>query len=84
MASKKKAPAPKRGASRYQAPAKKPVPIWVWLGCFLLVGGFVVLVMGATAALPPHMVRLLRESGQSEAWAITVPQALPAIPNPRP
>lgn len=39
MAAKKK-PAPKRGASRYQAPAKKPVPGWVWMVCGLVIGGF--------------------------------------------
>ena len=38
----KKKPAPKRGASRYQAPAKKPVPGWVWLAIGLVIGGFVV------------------------------------------
>ena len=42
MAARKKAPAAKRGASRYQAPAKQPVPGWVWLACGLLVGGFIV------------------------------------------
>ncbi|HUE91956.1 SPOR domain-containing protein [Pseudomonas sp.] len=41
MAAKKKA-APKRGASRYQAPAKKPVPGWFWLVCGLVIGGFMV------------------------------------------
>ena len=41
MAAKKK-PAPKRGASRYQAPAKSPVPGWVWLACGLVIGGFMV------------------------------------------
>ncbi|MBC9249064.1 cell division protein [Pseudomonas alcaligenes] len=40
MAATKKKPAPKRGASRYQAPAKKPVPGWVWLACGLVIGGF--------------------------------------------
>lgn len=45
MASRKKAPAPKRGASRYQAPAKKPVPGWIWLICGVLVGGFIMLLM---------------------------------------
>lgn len=45
MAARKKAPAPKRGASRYKAPAKKPVPGWVWLACGLLLGGFIVLLM---------------------------------------
>ncbi|MDE3739025.1 MULTISPECIES: SPOR domain-containing protein [Pseudomonas] len=38
----KKKAAPKRGASRYQAPAKKPVPGWVWLAIGLVIGGFVV------------------------------------------
>ncbi|HSC83102.1 MAG TPA: SPOR domain-containing protein [Pseudomonas sp.] len=42
MAAAKKKPAPKRGASRYQAPAKKPVPGWVWLACGLVIGGFMV------------------------------------------
>lgn len=40
MAAAKKKPAPKRGASRYQAPAKKPVPGWVWLACGAAVGAF--------------------------------------------
>lgn len=44
MAAKKK-PAPKRGASRYQAPARKPVPGWVWLTCGLLIGAFVVFLL---------------------------------------
>ncbi|WP_339525431.1 SPOR domain-containing protein [Pseudomonas sp. EA_35y_Pfl2_R111] len=41
MAAKKK-PAAKRGASRYQAQAKKPVPGWFWLLCGLVIGGFMV------------------------------------------
>jgi cell division protein FtsN len=41
----KKKPAPKRGASRYQAPAKKPVPGWMWLVCGLVIGGFIVFLM---------------------------------------
>jgi len=44
VATKKKA-APKRGASRYQAPSKKPVPGWVWLICGLVIGGFVMFLM---------------------------------------
>ena len=44
MAAKKKAP-PKRGASRYQAPKKKPIPGWLWLACGLAIGAFVVLLM---------------------------------------
>lgn len=45
MAAKKKAAAPRRGASRYQPPTKKPVPVWIWMACALLVGGFLVLLM---------------------------------------
>ncbi|MDU9413710.1 SPOR domain-containing protein [Pseudomonas sp. zfem005] len=41
----KKKAAPKRGASRYQAPPKKPVPGWVWLAMGLVIGGFVVMLM---------------------------------------
>ncbi|MND80872.1 cell division protein FtsN [compost metagenome] len=37
----KKKPAPKRGASRYQAPARNPVPGWVWLAMGLVIGAFV-------------------------------------------
>ncbi|WP_417661840.1 SPOR domain-containing protein [Pseudomonas sp.] len=44
MAARKK-PAPKRGASRYKAPAKKPVPGWIWLACGLAIGVFVMLLM---------------------------------------
>ena len=44
MAAKKK-PAPKRGASRNQAPAKQPVPGWIWLAIGLAVGAFVVFLM---------------------------------------
>jgi cell division protein FtsN len=40
-----KKPAAKRGASRYQAPAKPPIPGWVWLACGLLIGAFVVFLM---------------------------------------
>lgn len=41
MAQRKKAP-PKRGASRYQALEKKPIPGWLWLFGGLVIGGFVV------------------------------------------
>ena len=44
MAAKKK-PAPKRGASRQQAPAKQPIPGWVWLAVGLTVGAFIVFLM---------------------------------------
>lgn len=44
MAAKKK-PAPKRGASRQQAPAKQPIPGWIWLAVGLTVGAFIVFLM---------------------------------------
>lgn len=44
MAARKK-PAPKRGASRYQPPAKKPVPGWVWLICGLVIGAFIMFLV---------------------------------------
>lgn len=44
MATKKKS-APKRGATRYQAPKKKPVPGWLWLACGLAIGGLLVFLM---------------------------------------
>ncbi len=43
---------------------------------FLLIGVFVVCMMGITAALPPHLVSLLRESGLPEAWAIAIPASV--------
>ncbi|MDP2242779.1 SPOR domain-containing protein [Pseudomonas sp.] len=45
MAAARKKPPAKRGASRYKAPAKKPVPGWIWLACGLVVGVFVMLLM---------------------------------------
>jgi cell division protein FtsN len=44
LAAKKK-PAPKRGASRNQAPAKQPIPGWMWLAIGLTIGAFVVFLM---------------------------------------
>jgi len=46
---------------------------------FLLIGVFVVLMMAVTAALPPHMVSLLRGAGLSEAWAIAMPASIGAM-----
>ena len=39
-------------------------------------GAFVVLLLAATAALPPHLVSLLRESGLPPAWAIALPAGI--------
>lgn len=46
---------------------------------FLLIGAFVVLLMGVTVALPAHMVSLLREQGLSESWVIAIPASIGAI-----
>lgn len=46
---------------------------------FLLIGLFVILMMAVTAALPAHMISLLRESALSEAWVIAIPASIGAI-----
>ena len=43
---------------------------------FLLVGVFVVGMMAITAAIPPHLISLLRESGVPEAWVIAIPASI--------
>jgi hypothetical protein len=43
---------------------------------FWMLGVFVVMLLGVTSALPPHMVSLLRESGLSETWAIAIPASI--------
>jgi MFS family permease len=46
---------------------------------FLLITFFVVGMMGITAALPPHMISLLRESGLAERWVIAIPATIGVI-----
>ncbi|MEO7549196.1 MAG: MFS transporter [Ramlibacter sp.] len=46
---------------------------------FLLIGVFVIGMMGVTAALPPHMISLLRETGLSETWVIAIPASIGVI-----
>lgn len=43
---------------------------------FLLLGLFIVLMMAVTAALPPHMVSLLREGGLAPGWVIAIPASI--------
>lgn len=43
---------------------------------FLLIGVFVVGMMAITAAVPPHLISLLRESGLGEAWVIAIPATI--------
>jgi MFS family permease len=46
---------------------------------FLLIAVFVVGMMGITAALPPHMISLLREAGLPEAWVVAIPASIGVI-----
>ncbi|HEY1028697.1 MAG TPA: SPOR domain-containing protein [Pseudomonas sp.] len=75
MAARKK-PAPKRGASRYQAPAKKPVPGWIWLACGLVIGGFFMFLF----SLEPGREEIKRDKG--EQVRSTKPEPKPAQPEP--
>lgn len=46
---------------------------------YLLVAFFVVTMMGVVAALPAHMVSLLREAGLPPAWVVLVPASIGVI-----
>ena len=63
------------------APGRPPPSPGVYLRSapFLLIGLFVVGMMAVTAALPPHMISLLRGSGLAEAWVIAIPAAIGLI-----
>lgn len=67
------APAGQAHTSSAHAPSLKPHLLST---PFVLVGLFIVLLMGVTAALPAHMVSLLRENGLPETWVIAVPAAI--------
>jgi MFS family permease len=43
---------------------------------YLLIGVFVVGMMAITAAIPPHLISLLRESELPEAWVIAIPATI--------
>ncbi|SDH65511.1 Cell division protein FtsN [Pseudomonas flavescens] len=78
MAARKK-PAPKRGASRYKAPSKRPVPGWIWLACGLVVGVFAMLLFN----LQPGSDAIKREKPQPERAGIT-PKATPSATSQEP
>ncbi len=46
---------------------------------FLLIGVFVVLMMGVSSALPPHMIALLREAQLPAAWVIAIPASIGVV-----
>lgn len=62
-----------------QRPRKAALSPYLRSPAFLLLGVFVVLMMGVTAALPAHMVSLLRETGLQEAWVIAIPATLGVV-----
>ncbi|MEJ8825396.1 MFS transporter [Variovorax humicola] len=70
--------APRPSARSQPGAARTPLPASHYMRSkpFLLIGVFSVLLMAVTAALPPHMVSLLRGSGLPEAWAIAVPATI--------
>lgn len=78
--SARKKPAPKRGASRYQAPAKKPVPGWVWMVCGLVIGGFIAFLM----QLEPGRKDIQRETAESKKAASERPQPSTPTTTPQP
>ena len=61
------------------SPANRPLSAHLRSAPFLLIGVFTVLMMAVTAALPAHLINLLRERGLSEAWVIAVPASIGAI-----
>jgi MFS family permease len=67
------APAVRRGETRHSPAA------YLRSAPFLLIGVFVVGMMGVTAALPPHMISLLRGTGLAEAWVIAIPASIGLI-----
>jgi MFS family permease len=68
------APAAPRTGGKTQSPAA-----YLRSAPFLLIGVFVVGMMGVTAALPPHMISLLRGTGLAEAWVIAIPASIGLI-----
>ncbi len=59
--------------------APRPLGHFLWSAPFLLITAFIVLMMAVTAALPAHMVSLLRDNGLGEAWAVAIPASIGAI-----
>jgi MFS family permease len=71
--------APRPASTRVRPGTKAALGAHVRSPAFLFLSLFVVLMMGVTAALPPHMVSLLREAGLDEAWVIAIPASMGLI-----
>ena len=69
-------PAATAGKATGAAPGSHPASHYMRSAPFLFVGVFTVLLMAVTAALPPHMVSLLRGAGLAESWAIALPASI--------
>jgi MFS family permease len=56
-------------------PSNTPVPLRDLIRSvpFIALALFMVMGLSITAAIPPHLISLLRERGLSEAWAIGIP-----------
>jgi len=78
LAAKKK-PAPKRGASRNQAPAKQPIPGWMWLAAGLTIGAFIVFLM----KLEPGREDVKREKPEQQQKAEKIAEANKTPPSPQ-
>ncbi|MGE8408332.1 MAG: SPOR domain-containing protein [Pseudomonas sp.] len=78
MAAKKKPAPPKRGASRYQPPAKKPIPGWLWMAIGLTVGAFIVFLM----KLEPGRDEVKREKPEQQK-AEKIAEANKTAPSPQ-
>ena len=61
------------------APAKGHLKQLMRSKVFVLLAIFMVLMTAATAALPAHMISLLREHGLAESWVIAVPALIGAF-----
>ncbi|MBV4460742.1 SPOR domain-containing protein [Pseudomonas sp. COR58] len=81
MAAKKK-PAPKRGASRYQAPAKQPIPGWLWMAIGLTVGAFIVFLMKLEPGKGSDTVKREKVEQQQQQKATKIAEANKTPPSP--
>jgi MFS family permease len=64
-----------RGVTRSGGASASPAAL-VRSAPFLLIAVFSVGMMGVTAALPPHMISLLRGNGLDERWVIAIPAGI--------
>lgn len=71
--------APKRPLGSSDAGAPQSPRALLTSAPFLLIAVFATGFMGVTAALPPHMISLLRESGLPETWVIAIPASIGLI-----